>query len=114
MTITNYMKYRGKCVEETEKLAKKNPNLKIVKGFYYEPWWDREEEHQWCVDENGKIIDPTSMQYPSGGIAEFYREFDGTLKCSECSKQCEAKSMKHEGRYYFCSGECFGKFVGVC
>lgn len=104
--------YRGKCKEMSEALAKEDPTLTVVRGFYYEPHWGREEEHWWCKKEDGTIVDPTRLQYPSGGIAEFYRKFDGTFECSECGENKPAEQMMHQSRYHFCSHKCYGAFVG--
>lgn len=109
----NIYQFRGKCKELSESLIKDNPSLRLVRGFYYEPYWNREEEHWWCVDNEGRIHDPTRMQFPSGGVEDFYREFDNKFDCSQCGEEKQADEMYHEGKYHFCSSECYGRCVGV-
>ena len=110
--MTDYERYRGKCKEESEKLAKEKGYI-LVRGYYYEPLWNREEPHWWCVDEDGVIHDPTRKQFPSGGIADFYTEFDGTVECAECGKIVEEKDIIPMGNYACCSDLCAMKLVGL-
>ena len=113
MSESDYIKYRGRCKEFCDELIESNPDLRLVRGYYYEPLWDREEEHWWCVDINNEIHDPTKKQYPSGGIKEFYREFDGTLECEECKKIITEDQIVSIGRYAVCSNLCAHKLVGL-
>lgn len=110
--ISDYKKYRGKCKEMSEELCKLDSSLTIVRGHYYCPIWDREEQHWWCVDEDGKINDPTKNQFPSRGMGE-YIPFDGTVECAECGKKMLEKDATFESRYAFCSHRCVMKFVGI-
>ena len=108
---SDYHKYRGKCKEFSEKLIAKNPNLRLVRGHYCCPIWG-EQQHWWCEDENGKVIDPTAKQFPSKGIGE-YVKFDGNCTCSECGKRGKEEDFSFESNYQFCSGECHMRFVGL-
>jgi len=110
---TNYSKYRGKCKKMSEELVKQNNTLTLVRGYYHEPIWGTKEQHWWCKKPDGVIIDPTKSQFPSGGIAEFYEEFNGKVECSECGEEKDEEEMSHNGRYSFCSNQCHGRFVGV-
>ena len=109
---SDYMKYRGKCKEMSEALVKADPSLRLVRGHYYCPIWNRNEPHWWCVNKKGEIIDPTAKQFGSGGAGE-YTEFDGSCECSQCGKKGKEEDFTHESRYSFCSYRCHGKFVGV-
>ena len=109
----NYKKYRGNCKEECEKLVLKNPKLKLVLGWYHEPIWNTKEEHFWCVDEKGNIHDPTRLQFPSGGISEFYEEYIGVVQCAECGKEIQEKDIIMQGRFTVCSGICALRLVGL-
>lgn len=113
MEENNYLKYRGKCLEECEKLVEQDSSLKLVRGYYYEPLWNTKEQHWWCVDRNGNIVDPTRLQFPSEGVEEFYEEFDGYVECSQCGKRLKEEDADIEGRYAFCSTGCHLKFVGL-
>lgn len=108
----NYEKYRGKCKEFSEQAVKDDPSLTLVRGYYFCPIWNVEEQHWWTKREDGTIYDPSCLQYPSKG-AGMYREFDGTIECSNCGKQITELTASFESRYAFCSYECHGRFVGV-
>jgi hypothetical protein len=66
--IEDYLKYRGKCKEFCEALIKQDSTLTLVRGHYFCPLWSSDEQHWWCVDSAGRIIDPTKDQFPSKGI----------------------------------------------
>lgn len=104
---------RGKCKELSEKAVREDPTLTLVRGFYYEPMWSREEEHWWCKRVDGTVVDPTAKQFPSGGIPEFYREFTGLFECSQCGNEHQQDTMIHQGRFHFCSDRCFMICVGL-
>jgi hypothetical protein len=107
-----YRKYRGKCKEICEALIEKDPTLTLVRGHYLEPFWNTDEEHFWCVDKNGKIVDPTVEQFPSKGLG-IYTPFDGYVSCESCGKQLEEKEATIAGRFPVCDGRCYGRLVGV-
>jgi hypothetical protein len=112
----DYLKYRGKCKELCEDLVAKDPSLRLVKGWYYEAWWNKEEQHFWCEDKEGNIVDPSGRQFPSGGGNEFksfYREFIGVVNCEECGKEIDIDDAVMQGRYPCCSMMCAGKLVGL-
>lgn len=110
----NYLKYRGKCKEFAEELARNSGGkLTVVWGYYYEPMWSREEAHFWCVDTNGTIYDPTKKQFPSNGVVEFYREFDGIFQCEHCGSDMKELDAKQCGRFVVCSTSCACRLVGV-
>lgn len=109
----DYKKYRGKCKEFCEALIIERPELTMVRGYYYEPNWNREEAHWWCVDSIGTIIDPTRKQFPSGGIACFYRPYDGFSDCAECGKSIPEAEIIFNGRYPCCSEHCALALVGL-
>lgn len=110
--MSDYLKYRGKCKEFCDKLIAKHPHLTLVRGYYFCPIWNVEEQHWWCEDINGTIIDPTKLQFGSKGLG-IYRKFDGTVECSNCGKIVAEEDAQHSGRYSFCSSRCYGHFVGV-
>ena len=108
----NYAKYRGKCYEYARKEQRKNPFLRLVRGHYICPIWGK-QAHWWCEDvSTNKIVDPTKLQFPSGGLGE-YIEYDGTCVCAECGRLVQEKDVTVLGNYGFCSGYCAGAFVGV-
>ena len=108
----DYLKYRGKCKEMSEAAVAADPTLTIVRGHYYCPVWNTEEQHWWCVREDGTIYDPTAKQFGSKGLG-IYTPFDGTITCDECGKQVKEEEASIEGRFAFCSYRCHGRFVGI-
>lgn len=95
-----------------EALVKEDPSLQMVRGHYYCPIWNTEEPHWWCVKEDGTIVDPTKLQFPSAGHGT-YTPFNGMLECAECGKEIPEKDADIEGNYAFCSYQCHGRFVGI-
>lgn len=110
----NYRLYRGKCKEMSEAAVAADPTLRLVRGYYFEPLWGREEQHWWTVRQDGTIFDPTRLQFPSGGLAVFYEEFDGTLECEMCGKTMteDEAIMAGNGNHPVCSNACYGRLVG--
>lgn len=106
------MKYRGKCLEMCKEAVRLNPELKLIRGYYYCPIWNKKEAHWWTVKENGEIHDPTKNQFPSKGHG-IYEEFNGIVECAECKKKIPEADAEIEGNYAYCSYKCHGKFIGV-
>lgn len=101
---SNYSKYRGKCKEMSEALVRENSALILVRGFYHCPVWGT-QPHWWTKDAEGKIYDPTKLQFPSAGIG-VYEEFDGTMPCEECGNMTTEADAAFNGHYAYCSGRC--------
>jgi hypothetical protein len=118
--IDGYDFFRGRCKEICGSLILVFPSLRLVRGHYDCYAWRTKEQHWWCVTPDGVIVDPTSSQFGCKGLGD-YEEFDGTIACAQCGKtfhEDEAMLRKAggpfiDGRYGFCSGKCYGKFVGV-
>lgn len=109
---SDYLKFRGKCKKMCEDLIEKDSSLKLVRGHYYCPIWNSNEQHWWVINSNGDIVDPTKDQFPSKGNG-FYEEFNGVYQCSECGKDILEEEADFESNYVFCSYQCHGRFVGV-
>lgn len=107
----DYLQFRGKCKEMSESLVSQDPTLTLVRGHYLCPYWG-EQPHWWVKDQNGKVIDPTSRQFPSKGAGE-YIEFDGNVDCSQCGKTMREEDADFESNYAFCSTKCHMRFVGL-
>ena len=108
---TNYMKYRGKCKEYVDDLCAKDPSLTPVRGHYWCPIWNTEDPHWWCVDKEGNIIDPTKLQFPSGGSGE-YIPYDGTTVCEYCGKVSKEEETYFVDHHTYCSYEHYGRDIG--
>lgn len=100
---------RGKCQEFAEAACAGDPTLTLVRGWYVDPTWGR-EEHWWTVRPDGTIHDPTAAQFPMGGVAQWYEEFGGTYPCQECGTDV-AEADLYLGMT--CSGRCYGRMVGL-
>ena len=112
-TVSDYNKYRGRCKEMCDEAIKTDLTLTLVRGHYYCPIWDRDEEHWWTVRADGSIYDPTVLQFPSKGLG-VYTPFNGTVESAQCGKEMKERDVERaEGRYAFCSYRCHGRFVGV-
>jgi hypothetical protein len=111
---SDYMKYRGKCREMCDEACAADPTLTLVRGHYYCPIWNVEEQHWWTVRQDNTIFDPSAKQYPSKGMG-IYTLFDGTIECSECGKSFKEddENASFDSNYAFCCGWCHGRFVGV-
>jgi hypothetical protein len=109
---SDYMKFRGKCKEMSEALVASDPSLRLVRGHYYEPAWERSEQHWWCQRKDGTVVDPTKDQFPSKGNST-YTEFSGFLSCTVCDKEITEEEIDchSSGRHIYCSYECFGSDV---
>jgi hypothetical protein len=99
---------RGKCEEMSKAAVEADPTLRLVRGWYVDPVWGR-EEHWWTERPDGSIHDPTAAQFPMGGVADWYEEFTGTFPCEECGRDF----AEVEGYGRCCSAACFGRMVGV-
>lgn len=115
MTVNDgYARYRGTCKYYADYLAAMMPNLRVVRGHYFDPVWGGEEPHWWCVDpEDGAILDPSRFQFPTQGIPDFYTEFDGNIECEQCGKIVPEEDAYIDGHHTFCSTSCFRRCVGV-
>ena len=110
--MTDYMKFRGRCKELSEAAVVADPTLTLVRGHYFCPIWNTEEQHWWTVRPDGSIHDPSARQFPSAG-AGVYTPFDGMVECSNCGTEKPEGEMSYEGRYAFCCYACHGQFVGL-
>lgn len=100
---------RGKCQPYAEAAVAADPSLRLVRGWYTDPQWGR-EEHWWTVRPDGSIYDPTARQFPMGGVTEWYEEFDGLYPCVNCGAPTPEGDLVGGG---CCSGSCYGSMVGV-
>lgn len=108
--MINY-ELRGRCKELSEKLVSENTNLILIRGWYNDPQWGR-QEHWWCKDSStGKIIDPTVDQFPFPGITAFYEEYKGIVVCESCGKELSEEGAIFYGNFSLCSHECVIRLV---
>lgn len=110
MVDSDYLKYRGQCRQLCEEAVKNNAALLMVRGYYYDAFWGK-QEHWWCVDIDGNIHDPSKKQFPDQNGT--YEEFSGYFNCKQCGKQITEAEGEVYGSYIFCSGDCIRACVGV-
>ncbi len=108
----DYDRFRGKCKKMSEALVTERPELRLVRGHYFCPIWGRNEEHWWCEDAEGTVVDPTRLQFPSAGFGH-YEEFDGNVQCEQCNKSIREEDAVMAGRYATCSTRCAMYLTGV-
>jgi hypothetical protein len=98
----------GDCRAKAEMMVKTFPELRLVRGHYHCMIWGQ-RGHWWCETGDGKTVDPTAAQFPSGGLG-VYKEFTGdeselsTGRCPNCGEPCY-----HEKN--FCSDSCSSAYV---
>lgn len=103
---------RGRCKELSEALISKNPDLRLVRGYYFDALWGK-QGHWWCQNiHTGEIVDPTKDQFPTRGEGH-YLEFDGWFECANCDKKIHEDAAEYLGSYAFCSIRCASRFVGL-
>jgi hypothetical protein len=105
----NYEKYRGKCKPLAEAEIEKDSTLRLVRGYYYCPYWGK-QQHWWTETPDGTINDPSKLQFPSAGHGE-YVEFDGNIICEVCCKKQKEEYAYFMGSHAYCSSECYIKDV---
>lgn len=104
---------RGTCRAAAETAVRHDPTLRLARGWYHCPLWGP-QAHWWAVRPNGRIVDPTAAQFPSGGLGE-YEEFTGMAPCVHCGRPTaeDAGIIFGNGHYLACSSRCHGIFIGV-
>jgi hypothetical protein len=112
MSQSDYLKYRGRCKELCDQAIKSDPSLILVRGYYFDPIWNKEEQHWWTKREDGSIYDPSAKQFPSKGHG-IYAEFDGFVTCEECGKVMPESESKMCGKFPVCSTKCALSLVGL-
>ena len=98
---------RRMCAYWTECMQSAFPQLRRVRGHYYEPNGDC-YTHWWLAMPNGEIVDPTVTQFEAGG---HYVEYSGSDPYGQCLECGELMWERWEGAAEFCSQECHDAFM---
>lgn len=112
----DYRKFRGRCLELATAACDADPELTLVRGWYFEPHWGSREMHWWCKRADGTIVDPSSRQFPSGGgepNPALYTEFEGFYDCEVCGERFPEAKLVAMGTHPCCSNRCAGILVGI-
>ena len=100
---------RGKCKEAADGLAASFPELRVAEGFAHWqcPTRSVRDQHWWCVDPAGAVIDPSVAQF--GGACVRYEELDlddpetrSKIPTGPCMN-CPGEAYEHRS---FCSDAC--------
>ena len=77
----------GKCQEACKEMVTAFPELKKIRGHVHCPWGKR--AHVWLEDTEGKIVDPTSSQFPYIFKYEVWKPGDEVRvgKCMNCGNE---------------------------
>ena len=103
----------GKCKDACQEMSIAFPELKMVRGHYWCPYWNT-REHWWLIIGE-EIIDPTVSQFPSNGVCAEYTPWDESQKeptgiCPNCgeyaydSKTCCSEKCDREYAAYIMRG----------
>ena len=100
----------GQCYNACSQLIKEFPELRLVRGWAHVDYDGllQKEEHWWCEESNGDIVDPTDDQWlvPSRGIVVGYEEYDEATHGPEPTGKChDCGDYTYDGNY-FCSERC--------
>jgi hypothetical protein len=120
--INNYIQknngnVKNHCTFATSEMIKAFPELKREKGYVWviTDFGSKSDEHWWCIDPDGNIVDPTASQYREVCFYEPYNEKDHgplpTGKCMDCgeyvydnntfcNKTCEKLTMFYLQGYH--------------
>lgn len=101
---------RGKCEAMAKAAVEADPTLRLVRGWYHDLSWGR-QEHWWTVRPDGTIHDPTSAQFPHGGITALYEEYQGVFPCQGCG--ADVREDDPDRYDTCCTYTCYGRMVGV-
>lgn len=102
---------RGKCEEMSRAAVEADASLTLVRGWYDDPVWGS-QEHWWTTRPDGTIHDPTSGQFPIGGIEQWYRPFAGVWACEQCGDEVADADAVQMGNFMTCSDRCAARLVG--
>jgi len=103
----DYSKAYGKCEKICKEMKEVFPELKLIRGHYYCIVWG-ERQHWWLEAEDGKVIDPTAIQFPSKGTGVYEPWGDKeepTGKCPNCGEYTYNEYIHKE---------CHDAFVASC
>lgn len=86
------------CVEVTKRMALAFPELRRVRGHYIVGM--HEHPHWWLETQGGDVVDPTSAQFPPGGVYFEHVGPEPVGKCPNCGGYVYPPSSS------VCSEEC--------
>lgn len=98
-----------KCQEVTEEMKKVFPELRIAKGLVTIIENGRDYQHQWLVDENDLIVDPTSNQW--AGIMQYKEIKEGDPYPTGVCANCGGFIFSDYGDSTVCSDKCHKEYM---
>jgi hypothetical protein len=96
-----------KCIEVTQEMQYAFPELRIAKGMVTIIDDGRDYPHQWLVDIEGNIVDPTAKQWVAIINYKEIKEEDEQLvgKCPNCGEWIYGDYRK------FCDDKCVDSYL---
>lgn len=112
----------GKCEQTAIAMVAAFPELEVRKGFFRDALWG-DRAHWWCRRRSdGRIIDPTALQHPSGILfpenASAYEDLTDATE-EEMARRCPTGRCPSCGEPVyrgaeFCDDACFRSYVIYC
>ncbi len=111
--VPNHRLHYGKCKEVCGMMLESFPELTLVRGHYLCTIWG-EREHWWLEDSDGRIIDPTSGQFPTQGRCEYVawneENAEPTGRCMNCGSYCYDSGNVCSSACYVAISATFGEY----
>lgn len=99
--MSDYMKFRGQCKKLSEAAVAADPTLTLVRGHYFCPIWNTEEQHWWTVRPDGTSRWATNEVQSNNRGCVVRLTFDGvTDTLSGWSKRTGISRSALHLRYY--------------
>lgn len=103
----------GQCQKAVQGMILAFPELREAKGHALTAWGRR--QHFWCLTEDGEVVDPTAIQYPTG-VWEYEEATEETLVRVGPCVYCGVDIMMplkdaRQSQKMTCSDQCYTDFV---
>lgn len=96
----------GRCKEVAIDMQDNFPELRLVRGHYYDDEWGR--RGHWWLQLGDRIVDPTAIQFPSAGEGRYEEHPEGAEEptgiCMNCGEYVYGGSK-------FCNNTCEAEFI---
>lgn len=100
-----------RCGEVSREMRAAFPELRLVRGHYICLILREELPHWWLVTHDGRVVDPTAIQFPSNGNGEYIPRDESqpepTGRCYNCGNLCFDGSA-------CCSTDCHVEYRAFC
>lgn len=97
-----------KCVEVTKEMQQVFPELRIAKGLVTILENGKDYQHQWLVDEEDNIVDPTAKQW--AGIMQYKEIKEGDPYPTGVCANCGGYIFSDYNDLTVCSNKCWKEY----